>query len=120
MSFSLNVVHLAGNLTSDPEKRDLPGGPVVSFSIAINRQWKGKDGTKQEEVTFVDCTAWSRTADFIAKFFKKGRPIYVEGRLKLDQWDDKGSGAKRSKLIVTVDNAQFTSSPDKGEADPFA
>ncbi len=119
MSFALNSVSLAGNLTNDPEKKVFPGGEMTSFGIAINRTWKGKDGAKQEDVTFVDVTAWGKTADFIAKYFKKGRGIYIEGRLKLDQWDDKGSGAKRSKLVVVADSAQFTTPPEKNE-DPFA
>ncbi len=118
MSFSLNSVSLAGNLTSDPETKDLPAGKVVNFGIAVNRRWKGKDGVPQEETTFVDVAAWSKTGEFIAKYFKKGRGIYIEGRLKLDQWQDK-DGGKRSKLTVVADNAQFTTPPEKNE-DPFA
>lgn len=121
MSLNLNVCHLAGNLTSDPETRELPGGGVTNFGIAVNRRWKNKAGEAQEETCFVDCTAWGRTAEFIAKYFAKGRGIYVEGRLQLDQWQDK-EGGKRSKLKVVVESAQFTTAPESKDADvnPFA
>lgn len=119
MSLQLNSISLAGNLTSNPEGRDLPSGPVTNFGIAINRKWKDKAGNPQEDVTFVDCTAWGKTAEFVTKYLVKGRGVYVEGRLQLEQWEDK-AGGKRSKLKVVADRVQFTDAPPQGETDPFA
>lgn len=120
MGLQLNSVSLAGNLTSNPEAKELPSGAVCNFGIAINRKWKDKAGTQQEDVTFVDCTAWGKTAEFVAKYLVKGRGVYVEGRLQLEQWEDK-TGGKRSKLKVVADRVQFTDAPPSGaDADPFA
>jgi len=105
---SLNKVLLMGNLTRDPEVRALPSGmSICSFGLAVNRNFTTKDGEKREETTFVDIDAFGRQAEVIAKYMSKGRPIFVEGRLKLDQWDDKTSGQKRSKLGVVLENFQF-------------
>lgn len=121
MSFNLNKVMVAGNLTRDPEIRFLDSGPkkiaVCNFGIAINRKYK-KDDKLCEEVTFLDCEAWGRTAELIGQYCTKGKPVFVEGRLKLDTWEDK-DGAKRSKIKVVADNVQFLGSKPKeeGEAD---
>ncbi len=105
---SLNKVFLIGNLTRDPELRYTPQGTAVaSFGLASNRRWKSSDGQDKEETLFVDVTAFGRQAEIISEYMSKGRPIFVEGRLKLDQWQDKESGAKRSKLTVTVESFQF-------------
>ncbi len=105
---SLNKVMLMGNLTRDPEVRALPSGmSICKFGIAVNRNFTTKDGEKREETTFVDIDAFGRQAEVIAKYMSKGRPIFVEGRLKLDEWEDKTSGQKRSKLGVTLENFQF-------------
>lgn len=105
---NLNKTLLAGNLTRDPEMLVTPKGTaIVQFGIAITRKYKGDSGALMEETTFVDCEAWSKTAESISKFFTKGKPIFVEGRLKLDSWEDKTSGQKRSKLKVVVDSFQF-------------
>ncbi len=108
---NLNKVMLMGNLTRDPELRFTPNNQAVAnIGLAINRTWFNKQtNEKQEETTFVDCEAWGRTAEVINQYLKKGRPIYIEGRLKLDQWQDK-DGGNRSKLKVVVENFQFIDS----------
>lgn len=125
MSFNLNNVTIAGNLTRDPEMRTAGNADVCEFGIAINRRWKDKaSGETREDVTFVDCQAWGRQAELVAQYLKKGSPVYLEGRLKLDQWEDKETGAKRSKLRVVADSVQFlpdgkrdTGGPE-GDAEP--
>jgi single-strand DNA-binding protein len=108
---NFNKVILAGNLTRDPELRYTPKGTaVVKLGLAINRTWKNETGETKEEVTFVDVDAFSRQAEVIAQYLKKGRPILVEGRLRLDQWDDKQTGQKRSKLGVVLEGFQFLDS----------
>jgi len=102
-----NKVFLMGNLTRDPQLRYTPSQMAVcDFGLAINRKWKAADGQMKEEVCFVDCTAWARTAENISKYLKKGRPLFVEGRLTFQTWDGK-DGQKRSKLFVTVEWSQF-------------
>jgi single-strand DNA-binding protein len=108
---SFNKVILAGNLTRDPELRYTPKGTAIcQIGLAINRTYNTDSGEKKEEVTFVDVEAWARTAEVIAQYLKKGRPILIEGRLKLDQWDDKQTGQKRSRLKVVCENFQFLDS----------
>ena len=119
MSGSYNRVVLMGNLTRDVELRTIPGGDtqVGSFGLAINRKFKTRDGDAREEVVFVDCEAWGRTAEVLGRYVCKGRPLLVEGRLKLDQWEDKQSGQNRSKLKVVVESFQFVDSKgDDGES----
>jgi single-strand DNA-binding protein len=104
-----------GNLTRDPELRELQSGTsVCDFSIAVNRTWKDGQGEKKEEVMFLECTAWGRRGEVIAQYFEKGKPIYVAGYLKFDQWEDRDSGAKRSKHKLTVDNFEFLGSKQGG------
>lgn len=114
---SYNKVLLMGNLTRDPELRVTPSGlSICKFSIAVNRVYT-VEGERKEEVTFIDLDAFGKTAETISKYMSKGRPIFVEGRLKLDQWDDKTTGEKRSRLGVVVDNFQFLGSREgPGEA----
>ena len=105
---SENLVILIGNLTRDPEMRVTPKGTAVTkFGLAVNRKFKGEDGAEREEVTFIDIEAWGKTAETIQKHCVKGRPLYVKGRLKLDQWEDKTTQQKRSKLKVVLENFQF-------------
>ena len=113
---SFNKVILMGNLTRDPELRVTPKGTAVcQIGIAVNSSYKDKDGNAREEVTFVDVDVFGRQAEVIAKYMNKGRPILVEGRLKLDSWETK-EGEKRSKLKVVLDNFQFVGSgPGRGE-----
>jgi single-strand DNA-binding protein len=112
---NFNKVILAGNLTRDPElKYTSKGMAIAKIGLAINRSWKSESGETKEEVTFVDVDAFGRTAEVIGQYLKKGRPILVEGRLKLDQWDDKQTGQKRSRLGVVMENFQFM---DSGRAE---
>ncbi|MBL9000114.1 MAG: single-stranded DNA-binding protein [Phycisphaerae bacterium] len=108
---SYNKVLLMGNLTRDIELKSIGSGQSVGkFGLAINRHYTTQSGEKREEVTFVDCEAWGKTAETMARFLTKGRPVFVEGRLKLDQWTDKESGKNRSALRVVIDNFQFVDS----------
>ena len=103
-----NKVILIGNLTRDPELRYTPQGVAIcKIGLAVNRTWKTETGESREEVTFVDVDAFRRQAETLAQYLKKGSPLMVEGRLKLDQWDDKQTGQKRSKLGVVLDGFQF-------------
>ena len=114
---SFNKVILLGNLTRDPEVRYTPkGSAVTDLGIAVNRQYTLENGEKREEVTFVDVTFWGRTAEVAGEYLKKGRPIFIEGRLQLDTWDDKQSGQKRSKLKVIGETMQMLGSPRSGGA----
>ncbi len=110
---NLNKVMLIGNLTRDPEVRYTPKGTAVTdLGLAINRNYSTDDGDKREETTFVDITFWGRQAETLGQYMKKGRPLYVEGRLQLDSWDDKNTGQKRSKLKVVGENFQFLGGRD--------
>lgn len=104
----MNKVILLGNLTRDVEIKYTPSNnAVANLSVAVNRKWTSAAGEKKEEVAFIDMEAWGKTAENIAKFFAKGRPILVEGRLKQETWDDKETGKKRSKLLVSIDTFHF-------------
>ena len=113
---SFNKVILVGNLTRDPELRYTPKGTAIAkFGLAVNRVWTSESGEKKEEVTFVDIDVFGRTAENVAQYMRKGSPMLVEGRLRLDQWDDKQTGQKRSKLGVVGEIIQFLGSPRAGE-----
>ncbi|MDX1683173.1 MAG: single-stranded DNA-binding protein [Phycisphaeraceae bacterium] len=102
-----NRVTLMGNLTRDPElRRTKNDRAVCNIGLAVNRTYRDADNERQEEVTFVDADAWGRTAEVIDEFFEKGKPILVEGRLRLDQWEDE-NGQNRSKLKVVIDRFNF-------------
>jgi single-strand DNA-binding protein len=106
----LNKVFLIGNLTRDPELRVTPKGTAIcSFGLAVNRQYRDESGTARDETTFVDIEAWGKQGELVSKYLTKGSPCMVEGRLRLDAWEDKTSGQKRSKLKVVLDNVQFLS-----------
>jgi single-strand DNA-binding protein len=112
---SFNKVILLGNLTRDPEVRYTPKGTAVTdLGLAVNRTYTADNGEKREEVTFVDVTFWGRTAEVAGEYLKKGRPVFVEGRLQLDSWDDKQSGQKRTKLKVIGENMQMLGAPRGG------
>jgi single-strand DNA-binding protein len=112
---SFNKVILLGNLTRDPEVRYTPkGSAVCDLGIAINRQYTLDSGEKREEVTYVDVVLWSRLAEIAGEYLKKGRPVFIEGRLQLDTWDDKQSGQKRSKLRVIGETMQLLGSRPAG------
>ena len=105
---NFNKVILMGNLTRDPEIRYTPKGTAVAeIGLAINRFFAGENGEKREETTFVDVTLWGRTAEIAGEYLKKGRPVFIEGRLQLDTWEDKQSGQKRSKLRVVAEGMQL-------------
>jgi single-strand DNA-binding protein len=109
---SFNKVILLGNLTRDPEVRYTPKGTAVTeLGMAVNRVYSAENGEKREETTFVDVTLWGRTAEIAGEYLKKGRPVFIEGRLQLDTWDDKQSGQKRSKLKVVGEGLQLLGSP---------
>ena len=112
---NLNKVMLMGNLTRDPEIKYTPKGMAIAhFGVAVNRVWSNEAGEKQEEVTFIDVEMFGRKAEVVGEYFKKGKPIYVEGRLKLDSWDDKATGQKKSKLKVVGETFEFLGSRDGG------
>jgi single-strand DNA-binding protein len=112
---SYNKVLLMGNLTRDPQLRYTPNQqPVCDFGLAINSKWKGADGQMHEDVCFVECTAWGRTAENISKYVSKGRPLFVEGRLHYQTWDGP-DGKKQRKLDVTVLQFQFIDSARGGQ-----
>jgi len=114
---SFNKVVLVGNLTRDPELRYTPKGTAIAkIGLAVNRVWTNEAGEKKEEVTFVDVDVFGRTAENVGQYMRKGRPILIEGRLKLDQWDDKQTGQKKSKLGVVAENVQFLGSSKDGES----
>ncbi len=105
---SFNKVILLGNLTRDPELRYTPKGQAVArLGLAVNRTYKLDSGETREETTFIDIDAWGRQAELLGQYVRKGSPLFVEGRLKLDQWDDKATGQKVSKLRVVLENFQF-------------
>ena len=104
-----------GNLTRDPQLSYTPSQTaVVDFGVATNRKWTGQDGSQREETCFVDCQIFGKRAEVINKFFKKGEPIFIEGRLKLDSWQGQ-DGTKRSKLRVFVENFEFVASRRGGQ-----
>jgi single-strand DNA-binding protein len=108
---NLNKVMLIGNLTRDPEIKYTPKGQAIAeLGLAINRRYTTESGEKREETTFVDVTLWGRLAEIAKEYLTKGRPVYIEGRLTLDTWDDKQTGQKRSKMRVTGDQMQLLGS----------
>ena len=116
---NLNKVLLLGNVTRDPEVRYTPkGSAVCDLGVAVNRSYTTDSGEKREEVTFVDVTLWGRTAEVASEYLKKGRPVFVEGRLQMDTWDDKQTGQKRTRLRVVADNMQLLGGRPPGGAEP--
>jgi single-strand DNA-binding protein len=116
---SFNKVILLGNVTRDPEIRYTPKGTAVTeLGVALNRVYTSDNGERREEVTFVEVTLWGRTAEVAGEYLKKGRPVFIEGRLQLDTWDDKQSGQKRSKLKVVADGLQLIGGRPGGGSAP--
>lgn len=108
-----------GNLTRDPEIKYTPKGiAIADIGLAVNRNYTTESGEKREEVTFIDVTLWGRVAEIVGEYCKKGRPLFVEGRLQLDTWDDKQTGQKRSKLKVVGDNIQLLGGKQEGGEQP--
>jgi len=116
---SFNKVILAGNLTRDPELRYTPKGTAVAkLGVAVNRSWTSETGERREEVTFVDVDAFGKQAEVITQYLRKGRGILVEGRLKLDTWDDKQTGQKKSRLGVVLESFSFLDGGNRAEGAP--
>ena len=114
MAGSFNKVLLMGNLTRDVELKHTPSNQAVAnIGLAVNRRYQTREGEARDETTFVDCEAWGRTAEVMNQYLTKGRPVFIEGRLKLDQWEDQ-QGNKRSKMKVVVENFQFVDSRADG------
>ena len=112
---SVNKVILVGNCTRDPEVRYTPKGTAVTdLGLAMNRYYSSDGGEKREETTFVDVTLWGRQAEVAGEYLKKGRPVYIEGRLQMDSWDDKNSGQKRTKLKVVGEQMQLLGGREGG------
>ena len=112
-----NRIILVGNLTRDPQLKYLPSQmAVVDFGLAVNHKWRSKDGQDREEVLFIDCSCFGKGAEVINTYCQKGKQLLVEGRLKLDVWEDKQGGGKRSKHTVVVDNFQLMGGRDSGAA----
>jgi len=114
---SYNKVILMGNLTRDVEIRHAGSTAVGNFGLAVNRKYKTQAGEQREEVAFVECTAWGKTAEIMAQYLGKGRAVMLEGRLVQDVWEDKNGGGKRSKLSVVVESFQFVDSGQGGGGD---
>jgi single-strand DNA-binding protein len=116
---SYNKVLLMGNLTRDPELTYTPSQVAIcKFGLAVNRRFRTRTGEDKEEVLFVDCTVFDKKAEVVHQYCTKGKPIFVEGQLKMDTWDDKTTGQKRSKMYVIVDNFQFLGGRDQGGGAP--
>jgi single-strand DNA-binding protein len=112
---NLNKVMIMGNLTRDPELKYTPKGTAVAdVSLAINRVYSTDQGERREETTYVDVELWGRQAEIAGEYLRKGRPVYIEGRLKLDTWDDKQSGQKRSKMRVVGEAMQLLGGREGG------
>jgi single-strand DNA-binding protein len=114
---SLNKVLLIGNLTRDPEVKFLPSGdPVAEFGMAVNRRFKTKQGEDRDEVCFVRVSMFGRRAEVVGRYFKKGSPIFVEGRLKFDEWEK--DGRKQNRITVVAENFEFMDSPRDRSSQP--
>ena len=117
---SFNKVLLMGNLTKDPELRYTPGGSAVTdFGLAINRTYSSASGEKKDETCFVEITVWAKQAESVSKYLQKGSPAFIEGRLQLDQWEDKETGKSRSRLKVVAERVQFIGGAKGGENDNY-
>lgn len=115
---NINRLTFAGYIARDPELRYTPKGTAVTqITVCSNRQWTDEaTGEKKSEPTFIDFTAWGKTAEVIAQYFKKGKRIYIEGRLKVDSWEDKTTQQKRSKVVAIVESFQFIDHKEGEEA----
>ena len=112
---SLNKVMLIGNLTRDPEVRYTPkGSAVCDMAIAVNRRYVNDAGERQEEVTYLDVVLWDKKAELAAQYLSKGKPVFIEGRLQMDSWEDKATGQKRTKIRIICENMQFLDSKGGG------
>ena len=114
---SLNKVLLIGNLTQDPELRRIPSGTAVStLRVALNESYQNKSGERVERSLFLDVDVWDRQAETCQQYLSKGSPVFIEGRLQMDTWDDKETGQKRSRLMVRAELVQFLGGPRRDGA----
>lgn len=112
----LNRIFLMGNVTRDPDFRNTPGGAAVCvLGLAVSRRYTTTQGEEREEVCFIDVEVWGKQAESCRNYLGKGAPVLVEGRLRLDQWDDRETGKKRSRHVVRADRVQFLGSPARGK-----
>lgn len=114
---SFNKVILIGHITRDVTAKTIGESSLAEFGIAVNEKYKTKSGEQRENVLFIDCAAWGRTGEVIAQYFGKGKPILVEGKLKMDVWEDKNGGGKRSKISLTVDSFAFVGGNKESDGD---
>ncbi len=115
----LNKVSLAGRLTRDPELRYIPSGTAVcELGLAVSRKYRTKEGEQREETLFINVTCWGKTAEYVGENYRKGRPLLIEGKLKSDEWEDKNTGQKRTKILVTADRVQALDWEDRGDSRP--
>lgn len=114
---NLNKVMLIGNLTADPEVRQTPrGNSLTELRLAVNRVSSGpNEGERREETTFLDVTCWGRTGEVAAQYLSKGRPVFIEGRLQMDTWEDKQTGQRRSRIRIIAENLQLLGGRDGGQ-----
>ena len=113
---SFNKVILIGNLTRDPDLRTTQNGTAIcDLGLAVNRRWRDQSGRDQEEVCYVDVAVWGRSAENCAQYLQKGAPVLVDGRLRLEQWEDRNGGGKRSRLTVVAEAVQFLGSRADGD-----
>lgn len=116
---NVNIVVLAGNLVRDPELRHTPGGAAVcDFALAVNRRWTDNAGQKKEEVSFIDCTAWAKTAELVSTYLRKGSAALVEGEIRQERWEDSATGGQRSRIKVNVARVQFLGRKAEGDGAP--
>ena len=114
---NFNSVTIIGHLTRDPEIKMLANDKsVASFTVAVSEKWKTRDGDQREDVAFIDCEAWGKPAELISQYVAKGNALLVRGKLKQDNWEDKTTGAKRSKLKIKVDEFTFMPKASTGES----
>ena len=118
---NINTVHITGNLTEDPELRFTPSGkPVVSASIANNEHYTDAQGEEKKVTTFVNLQIWGKPAENFGNLVKKGQEIFVDGKLRMDEWTDKQTNTRRTRLYLLVENWQFTQYRRKEESTPDA
>lgn len=115
---NLNKVMIIGNLTADPEVRTTPrGNSLTELRLAVNRISNGQnEGERREEVTYLDVTCWGRTGEIAAQYLSKGRPVFIEGRLQMDTWEDKQTGQRRSRIRIVAENLQLLGGRGEGSS----
>lgn len=112
---------IAGNVTRDPEMRTTPSGSqVCSFAIAVNRSYKDSSGAQQDQVSYLDCVAWGKSAEIISQYIKKGSQLLVSGRLEQRSWEDKNSGQRRSRTEIVVEDFSFIGGNNGGNGGGYS